>query len=94
MNWNGPFHLISNRNLQNWVPYVAAVVIMLKALPLAHFLSVLLLKEQMIISVKKKSKDDGQITAKAILIFSEICLEISTKLAIFYRLFFGEVRPK
>ena len=28
------------------------------------------------------------------LIFSEICLEISTKLAIFYRLFFGEVRSK
>ena len=28
------------------------------------------------------------------LIFSEMCLEISTKLAIFYRLFFGEVRPK
>ena len=39
---------------------------MLKALPLAHFLSVLLLKEQMIIFVKKKGKDDGQITAKAI----------------------------
>ena len=75
------------------MPYVAAVVIMLKALPLAHFLSVLLLKEQMIIFVKKKVKMMARSQPKQ-LIFSEICLEISTKLAIFYRLFFGEVRSK
>ena len=66
---------------------------MLKALPLAHFLSILLLKEQMIIFVKKKVKMMVRSLQKQ-LIFSEMCLEISTKPAIFYRLFFGEVRPK
>ena len=66
---------------------------MLKALPLAHFLSVLLLKEQMIIFVKKKVKMMVRSLQKQ-LIFSEMCLEISTKLPIFYRLFFGEVRTK
>ena len=45
--------------------YSCSYCMMLNALPLAHFLSVLLLKEQMIISVKK-GKDAGQITAKAI----------------------------
>ena len=45
---------------------------MLIALAFAHFLSKLLLKEQMIIPVKKNVKNAGHINAKLI-DFSEIC---------------------
>ena len=45
---------------------------------------VLLLKEQTIISVKRA-------LVQSQLIFSEICPEIPTKLAVFYRLFFSKV---
>ena len=51
------------------VNYVAknwALVMMFKALPLAHFSSALLLKQQMIISVKKNIKHAGQISVKSI----------------------------
>ena len=45
----------------------------------------------MITSVRKNS---GLISAKPILISSEICLEITTKSAVFYRLLFGEICPE
>ena len=51
------------------VDYVAknwALAMMLKALPLVHFWSILLLKEQMITSVRKKVKNAGLISAKPI----------------------------
>ena len=52
---------------KNW-----ALTIMLMALVFAHFSSELLLKEQMIITVKKTLNNAGHIDAKLI-DFSEIC---------------------
>ena len=52
------------------VDYVAkncmALALMLKALPLVHFWSVLLLKEQRMTSVKENVKNIGLISAKPI----------------------------
>ena len=53
--------------VKNW-----ALTIMLIALAFAHFLSELLLKEQMIIPVKKTLNNAGHIDAKLI-DFSKIC---------------------
>ena len=80
------------------VDYVAknwALAMMLKALPLVHFWSVLLLKEQMITSVRKTLKTLVW-SAQNRSISSEICLEklITTKSAVFYRLLFGAVCPQ
>ena len=62
---------------KNW-----ALTIMLIALPFAHFSSELLLKEQMIIPVKKTLNNAGHIDAKLI-DFSEICQKNPAKLAVF-----------
>ena len=63
------------------------------ALAFAHFLSELLLKEQMIILVKKTWNNAGYIDAKLIE-FSEICQKNPAKSAVFYWLFLGEVSPR
>ena len=57
LSWNFVTETCKQRPETTRVDYVAktwALAMMLKALPLVHFLSVLLLKEQMITSVKKK----------------------------------------
>ena len=66
---------------------------MLIALAFAHFSSKLLLKEQMIIPVKKTLNNAGHIDAKLI-DFSEICQKNPAKSAVFYWLFLGEVSPR
>ena len=53
---------------------------MLKALPLVHFWSVLVLK-----NIKKRKTDRFLV---------KFALKITTKLAVFYRLLFGEVCPE
>ena len=63
------------------------------ALAFAHFSSELLLKEQMIIPVKKTLHNAGHIDAKLIS-FSEICQKTAAKSAVFYWLFLGEVPPQ
>ena len=63
---------------------------MLTALAFAHFSSELLLKEQMIIPVKKTLNNAGHIDAKLI-VFSEICSPKTAKLAVFYWLFLDEI---
>ena len=70
---------------KNW-----ALTIMLMALAFAHFSSELLLKEQMIILVKKTWNNAGYIDAKLIE-FSEICQKNPAKSAVFYWLFLGGV---
>ena len=67
------------------VDYVAktwALVMMLKALPLVHFWSVLLLREQMMTSVRKTFKMLVW-SAQNRSIFSEFSLKISIKSAVF-----------
>ena len=66
---------------------------MIIALAFAHFSSKLLLKEQMIIPVKKTLNNAGHIDAKLI-DFSEICQKNPAKSAVFYWLFLGEVSPR
>ena len=73
---------------KNW-----ALTIMLIALAFAHFSSELLLKEQMIIPVKKTLNNAGHIDAELI-DFSEICQKNPAKSAVFYWLFLGEVSPR
>ena len=73
---------------KNW-----ALTIMLTALAFAHFSSELLLKEQVIIPVKKTLNNAGHIDAKLI-DFSEICQKNPAKSAVFYWLFLGEVSPR
>ena len=63
---------------KNWV-----LAMMLKALPLVHFLSVLLLKEQVITSVRKTLKTLVW-SAQNRLISSEICLENNLKITLFF----------
>ena len=80
------------------VDYVAknwALAMMLKALPLVHFWSVLLLKEQMMTSVRKTLKMLVW-SAQSWSISSEFSLKITTKSTVFYRLrmLFGEVCPQ
>ena len=57
-----------------------------------HFSSALLLKERMIIPVKKTLNNAGHIDAKLI-DFSEICQKNPMKSAVFYWLFLGKVSP-
>ena len=64
--------------VKNW-----ALTIMLTALAFAHFSSELLLKEQMIIPVKKTLNSAGYINAKLI-DFNEICQKNPAKSAVFY----------
>ena len=66
---------------------------MLIALAFAHFSSELLLKEKMIIPVKRTLNNAGHIDAKLI-DFSEICQKNPAKSAVFYWLFLGEVSPR
>ena len=73
---------------KNW-----ALTIMLTALAFADFSSELLLKEQMIIPVKKTLNSAGHIDAKLIDV-SEICQKNPAKSAVCYWLFLGEVSPK
>ena len=63
---------------------------MLKALPLVHFWNVLLLKEQMMTSVRKMLKT----LVKPDRFLVKFALKISTKSAVFYRLLFSEVCPE
>ena len=64
----------------------------LKALPLVHFWSVLLLKEQINDDLCLKNVENAGLISQSI--SSEFSLKITTKLAIFYQLFLGEVCPK
>ena len=63
---------------------------MLKALPLVHFWSVLLLKEEMMTSVRKTLKMLVQNRS----ISREICLENNHKIGRFLPITFGEVCPE
>ena len=78
------------------VDYVAknwALAMILKALPLVRFWSVLLLKEQMLSSVRKTLKTLVW-SAQTDRFLAKFALKITTKLAVFYRLLFGEVCPE
>ena len=71
------------------VDYVAknrALAMMLKALPLVHFWSVFLLKEQMMTSVRKNIKNAGLISTKP--------SEITTKSAVFLPIAFQPSLPR
>ena len=68
---------------KNWV-----LAMMLKALPLVHFWSILLLKEQMMTSVRKTLKMLVW-SAQNRSISSEICHEKNHKISCFYWLLFG-----
>ena len=74
---------------KNW-----ALAMILKTLSLVHFWSVLLLKEQMMTSVRKMLKTlvwSAQISDRFLVRFA---LKITTKLAVFHWLLFGEVCPE
>ena len=64
----------------------------LKALPLVHFWSVLFLKEQINDDLCLKNVENAGLISQSI--SSEFSLKITTKLAIFYQLFLGEVCRK
>ena len=73
---------------KNW-----ALAMMLKALPLVHFWSVLLLKEQMMTSVRKTLKRLVW-SAQNRLISSEICLESNYKIGRFLLIAFQWSLPR
>ena len=73
--------------VKNW-----ALAMMSKALPLVHFWSTLLVKEQMMTSVRKKLKTLVW-SAKNRVISSEICAENNHKIVLYW-LLFGEVCPE
>ena len=77
------------------VDYVAknwALAMMLKALPLVHFWSILLLKEQMMTSVRKTFKKFVSSAQNRSIICSEICPENNHKTGRFLtKLPFGEI---
>ena len=73
---------------KNW-----ALAMMLKALPLVHFWSVLLLKEQMMTSVRKTLKRLVW-SAQNRLISSEICLESNHKIGRFLLIAFQWSLPR
>ena len=96
LSWNFVTETCKTTSQNYQADYVAknwALAMMLKVLPLVPFLGVLLLKEQMITSVRKTLKTLVWF-AQNRSISSEICLEITTKSAVFYRLPFGEVCPE
>ena len=75
---------------KNW-----ALTIMLTALAFAHFSSELLLKEQMIIPVKKTTLNNaGHIDAELINFKQNLPKKKPAKSAVFYWLFLGEVSPR
>ena len=74
--------------VKNW-----ALALMLKALPLVHFWSVLLLKEQMMTSVRKTLKRLVW-SAQIRLISSEICLENNHKIGRFLLIAFWWTLPR
>ena len=74
---------------KNW-----ALTIMLIALAFAHFLSKLLLKEQMIIPVKKKRSPTLVISTQNWSILAKFAKKNPAKSAVFYWLFLGEVSPR
>ena len=94
----------SSLNRANNVPklpgldYVAknwALAMMLKALPLVPFFwSALLLKEQMMTSVRKTLKTGWSDQRKTDWFLAKFALKVTTKPAVFYRLLFGEVCPE
>ena len=67
---------------------------MLTALAFAHFSSELLLKEQMIIPVKKKRSPTLVISTQNWSILAKFAKKNPAKSAVFYWLFLGEVFPK
>ena len=75
--------------------YVAKkwVLAMTFSLPLVHFWSVLLLKEQTMTSVRKTLKCWSD-QRKTDWFLAKFALKITTKSTVFYRLLFGEVCPK
>ena len=77
------------------VDYVAknlALAMTLKALPLVHFWSILLLKEQNNDDLCLKNVKKAGLISQSI--SSEFSLKITTKLAVFFQLFLGEVCPE
>ena len=70
--------------VKNW-----ALAMMLKALPLVHFWSVLLLKEQMMTPVRKTLNQ-----CKTNQFLAKFALKVTTKSAVFYWLLFGKVPLK
>ena len=80
------------------VDYVAknwALAMMLKALPLVRFSSVLLLKEQMVTSVRNTLKTlVWSAQNRSISDNINFSLKNNHKIGLFYRLIFGEVCPK
>ena len=77
----------------NYVAKNWALAMMLKALPLVHFWSVLLLKEEMMTSVRKTLKRWSD-RRKADRHLTKFSLKNNHKIGLFYRLIFGEVWPK
>ena len=78
------------------VDYVAknwALAMMLKALPLAHFWSVLLLKEQMMTFVRKTLKRWSD-QRKSDQFLAKFALKITTKAAVFLPIFFQPSLPR
>ena len=67
---------------------------MLIALAFAHFSTELLLKEQMIIPVKKTTLNNASHIDAKLIDFSKICQKNPAKSAVFYWLFLGEVPPE
>ena len=83
--WTSSQKRANNIPKQPGVDYVAknwALAMLLKALPLVHFWSILLLKEQMMTSVRKTLKTLVW-SAQNPLISSEICLENNHKIGRF-----------
>ena len=81
---------------QPGVDYVAknwALAVLLKALPLVHFWNVLLLKEQMMTSVRKKLKTLVR-SAQNQLISSKVCLENNHKIGRFLPIAFWWSLPR
>ena len=74
---------------KNW-----ALTIMLIAITFAHFSSSLLLKEQMIIPVKKKRSPTLVISTQNWSILAKFAKKTPAKSADFYWLFLGEVSPR
>ena len=77
------------------IDYVAknwALAMTLKALPLVHFWSTLLLKEQNNDDLCLKNVKKAGLISQSI--SSEFSLKITTKLVVFFQLFLGEVCPE
>ena len=74
--------------MQNW-----ALAIMLKALPLVHFWNVLLLKEQMMTSVRKTLKRWSD-QCKTDRFLAKFALKITTKSAVFLLVAFQPSLPR